>query len=183
MKTLRNLTTGLLLAAMAFNGNITLAASPGELLQQGLYAEEVEGNIDAAIKDYEAVIKDSAAPPNQVAQALYRQGMCYMKIKNEAAARVVLEKLVAEYPGQTDIIEKARPVLNELTDFDPAALMPAGTLVYAEFGTPGRQIETILNTLKGTPFEVQGRLQARGRHPHGQAGPRVHVPDEGRARP
>jgi hypothetical protein len=153
MKTLRSLTTGLLLAAMAITGNTTFAASTGELLQQGLYAEEVEGNIDSAIKSYEQVIKNSSAPPNHVAQALYRQGMCYMKIKNETAARVVLEKLVAEYPGQTEIIEKARPVLNELTDFDPASLMPPGTLVYVEFGTPGRQVETILNTLKGTPFE------------------------------
>jgi hypothetical protein len=167
MKTLRRLTTGLLLAAMALTGNITFAASSGERLQQGLYAEEVEGNIDAAIKDYGEVIKDSSAPPNQVAQALYRQGMCYMKIKDEAAARAVLEKLVANYPDQREIIEKARPILNELTDFDPAALMPAGTLVYAEFGTPGRQIETILNTLKGTPFE--NPLAAVGNQPGQQA--------------
>ncbi len=153
MKTLRSLTSGLLLAAMAITSNVTFAASTGELLQQGLYAEEVEGNIDSAIKDYEQVIQNSSAPPNHIAQALYRQGMCYLKIKDEAAARGALEKLVAEYPGQTEIIEKARPVLNELTDFDPASLMPPGTLVYVEFGTPGRQVETILNTLKGTPFE------------------------------
>ena len=79
--------------------------------------------------------------------------MCYLKIKDEPSARAVLEKLVADYPGQTEIVEKARPVLDDLTDFDPAALMPPGTLVYAEFGSPGRQIETILNMLKGTPLE------------------------------
>lgn len=153
MKKLTSLTMGLLLAALAIGGNVAVAASSGEQLQQALYAEEVEGNMDSAIKAYEQVIRNTSAPPNQVAQALYRQGMCYLKIKDEAAARGALEKLVADYPSQTEIIEKARPVLNELTDFDPASLMPPGTLVYVEFGSPGRQVETILQTLKGTPFE------------------------------
>ena len=173
IKTLRNLTTGLLLAAMALTSNVTFAASTGELLQQGLYAEEVDGNIDSAIKAYEQVIQNSSAPPNHIAQALYRQGMCYLKIKNEAAARGALEKLVAGYPSQTEIIEKARPVLNELTDFDPASLMPPGTLVYVEFGTPGRQVETILNTLKGTPFEnpLAALAGQKGRQTNDQKSP------------
>ncbi len=153
MKTLRHITSGLLLAAMAITCNTGFAASTGELLQQGLYAEEVEGNLDSAIKAYDQIIKNSSAPPNHVAQALYREGMCYLKLKNEAAARAALEKLVANYPGETEIVEKARPTLDELTDFDPAALMPAGTLAYMEFGSPGRKFETILTMLKGTPLE------------------------------
>jgi hypothetical protein len=153
MKTFGKITSGLLLAAMAITGNTTFAISPGELLQQGLYAEEVEGNMDSAIKAYNQVAKDASAPPNQVAQALYREGMCYLKLKDEASARTVLERLVTDYSSQTELVEKARPVLDELTDFDPAALMPPGTLVYVEFGSPGRQVETVLNMLKGTAFE------------------------------
>jgi hypothetical protein len=153
MNTSRNLTISLLLTAMAMVCNSAVAASTSELLQQGLYAEEVEGNIDSAIKTYGLVIKNSSAPPNHVAQALYRQGMCYMKLTDEQSAKAVLEKLVAEYPGQTEIVEKARPILADLMDFDPAALMPPGTLVYVEFGSPGRQVETVLNMLKGTPLE------------------------------
>src|SRR5690606_556722 len=90
---------------------------------------------------------------NQVAQALYRQGMCYLKIKDEAAARVALSRLVTEFPNQADLIGKARLVLEDLLNFDPAAIMPAGTLVYIEFGSPGRQIETIVHMLEGTPYE------------------------------
>jgi hypothetical protein len=107
------------------------AKSTSELLQQGLYAEEVEGNIDAAIKAYGQVIQKVDAPRNHIAQALYRQGMCYLKTKDE----------------------QARPVLDDLTNFDPAALMPPETLIYVELGSPGRQVETILNMLKGTPYE------------------------------
>jgi hypothetical protein len=141
------------LTALTLTCQLAGAATTSELLQQGLYAEEVEGNLDSAITTYSAVIKNKSASPAHVAQALYRQGMCYLKIKDEAAARTVLEKLVAEYSSQTELVDKARPLLDDLTDFDPAALMPPGTLMYVELGSPGRQIETILTMLKDTPFE------------------------------
>jgi hypothetical protein len=153
MKTLKNIIAGLVLATALFACGIAAAASTSELLQQGLYAEEVEGNIDAAIKAYEQVIKKTDAPRNHIAQALFRQGMCYVKTRDELSAKKVLEKLVAEFSDQTEIVDKARPVLDDLVYFDPAALMPPGTLIYVEFGSPGKQIETVLNKLKGTPYE------------------------------
>ncbi|MFO1475271.1 MAG: sugar-binding protein [Verrucomicrobiota bacterium] len=153
MKTHRILAATLVAASLVLTPALLRAASPGDTLQRGLYAEEVEGNVEAAIKAYGQVIQNSSAPPNLVAQALYRQGLCYMKLKDEASARAAFEKLVTEYPGQTEIVDKARPMLDDLTNFDPATLMPPGTLVYVEFGSPGTQVETILNMLKGTPFE------------------------------
>jgi len=159
MKTLKNITIGLpilgglLLVVVALTCSTAEAASTSELLQQGLYAEEVEGNIDAAIKSYGQVIRQVGAPRNHISQALYRQGMCYLKTSDEQAAKAVLEKLVTEYADQTELVQKAQPVLDDLMDFDPAALMPPETLVYVEFGSPGRQVETMLNMLKGTPFE------------------------------
>ncbi len=132
---------------------VAATTSTSELLQQGLYAEEVEGNIDSAIKAYEQVIQTTNAPRNHVAQALFRQGMCYMKTRDEQSAKTVLEKLATEYADQAEIIEKARPVLDDLMNFDPASLMPPETLIYVELGSPGRQVETILNKLKGTPYE------------------------------
>jgi len=114
------------LAALATTCNPAHGATTSELLQQGLYAEEVEGKLIRAIKTYDQVIKNGSAPPNQVAQALYREGMCYLEAQRRASARMVLEKLVAGYPAQTEIVEKARPILDELTDFDPAKLMRPG---------------------------------------------------------
>ncbi len=153
MGTLKNITISFVTAAMLLVCGVASAASTSELLQQGLYAEEVEGNIDSAIKNYQKVIDDGSAPRNHVAQALYRQGMCYMKTRDEQAAKAVIEKLVNEYADQAEVVEKAVPVLDDLMDFDPAALMPPDTLIYVELGSPGRQVETILNMLKGTPFE------------------------------
>jgi hypothetical protein len=79
--------------------------------------------------------------------------MCYLKVKDEQAAKTALEKLVNEYADQTEIVQKAQAALDDLMNFDPAALMPPGTLIYVELGSPGKQVETILNMLKGTPYE------------------------------
>ena len=168
MKNLRIAALAAILAMTANTSRIASAASISETLQQGLYAEDVEGNIQAAIQTYAQVINSRSAPPNLVAQALYRQGLCYLKIRDEASARAALERLVTEFPGQTELVEKARPALDELTDYDPATLMPPGTVVYAEFGSPGRQVETILSMFKGTPFE--NPLAAMGGRPMANTG-------------
>ena len=128
------------------------AKSPGVLLQEGLYAEETQGNLDSAMKIYQQIIDDSSAQRSVVAQAMYRLGMCQMKKQNEAQAREIFEKLVAQYSDQQEIVDKISPLLDEIAGPDPAALMPADTKVYLEFGNPGRNIETILNMLKGTPY-------------------------------
>jgi tetratricopeptide (TPR) repeat protein len=134
-------------------GTVTFAKSSSTLLQEGLYAEEVDGDIDAAIRIYEQIIKDSSAQRSHIAQALYRQGMCYLKKQNEQQAKIVFSKLVEDYSDQTRVVNRAKPLLEELGNTDPAALMPSETLIYMETGSPGRQIETILNMLKGTPLE------------------------------
>jgi tetratricopeptide (TPR) repeat protein len=142
--------TALLAALLA---PAVFAKTPGELLSEGLYAEEVEGNLDSAIAIYQQVIDDPSTPRKVAGQALYHQGMCYMKKKQEQEARAIFQKLVTEYGDQTEIVEKVKPMLEELGDTDPAALMPPETMAYLEIGSPGMQVEKILNMLKGTPFE------------------------------
>ncbi len=152
MKKSKIMTIMFLFAIGLFNA-VAMAKPASVMLREGLYAEEVEGDIDAAIEIYEQIIQDSSVSRNNVAQALYRQGMCYLKKKDEQKAKAAFGKLVAEYGDQNEIIEKAKPYLDDLMNYDPAGLMPPNTLVYVELGSPGRQIETILNMLKGTPFE------------------------------
>lgn len=153
MKTLNNITTTLTLAALLLASASALAATSSEQLQQGLYAEEVEGNIPSAIRSYNQVLEDPAAPSSHVAQALFRLGVCYMKTQDDAAAQAALQNLVSNHPDQTELVDRARPLLDELADFDPALLMPPDTLMYVELGSPGEQIETLLAMLKGTPYE------------------------------
>jgi hypothetical protein len=145
--------TVVLLITVAVFACAAAGKSANTLLQEGLYAEEVDGDLDAAIKIYQQVIDQSAAQRSYVAQAMYRQGMCYLKQQDEDRAREVFAKVVGDYGDQTRIVDKVKPLLEELSNGDPAALMPPGTLLYIEFGSPGRQVETILKMLEGTPFE------------------------------
>ena len=152
MEKWKNITIIFLLVA-GLSGTATYAKSSGALLQEGLYAEEVDGDIDAAIKIYEQLIAESSAQRSHVAQGMYRLGMCYLKKQDEQKAKVIFGKLVDNYSDQTKVVNKVKPLLEELGNADPAALMPPETLIYVETGSPGRQIETILNMLKGTPLE------------------------------
>lgn len=145
--------TIIILLAGGLLASAALAKSAGVLLQEGLYAEEIEGDLDKAIKIYQQIIKDDSAQRVYTAQAVYRLGMCYLKKQNEQQAKAAFEKLTAQFPEQTSIIKKAQPLLDEMSSPDPAVLMPPDTKIYLEFGSPSRHIETILNMLKGTPFE------------------------------
>lgn len=152
MKTLKVMTI-MFLFAFCLLSTVAAAKPASVMLREGLYAEEVEGNIDAAMEIYEQIIKDKSASRENVAQALYRQGVCCLKKKDDAGAREAFAKIMAEYADQTEIVEKVKPLLDDLMNYDPADLMPPETLVYVELGSPGEQIETVLNMLKGTPFE------------------------------
>jgi len=152
MEKLKHITV-LFLLAVVLSASAAPAKEASVLLQEGLYAEEIEGDLDAAIQIYEKVIQDGSAQRSHVAQALYRQGMCYLKKQREQQAKLAFEKLIAEYGDQTNVVNKAKPLLQELGSADPAALMPPDTLLYMELGSPGKQIETILDMLKGTPLE------------------------------
>ncbi len=143
----------MLLLLLTLLASIVVAKSASVLLREGLYAEEVEGDLQAAIKVYQGVIDDENAQPNLKAQALYRQGMCYLKLKNDIDAKAAFNRLMTDHPDQTQLIEKVKPMLEELGNADPASLMPPETIVYLEIGSPGKQIETILKMLEGTPLE------------------------------
>jgi len=131
---------------------VVQAKPASELLQEGLYAEETQGDLDAAMGIYEQVISDSSAQRPYVAEATYRLGMCYLKKQNDARAKALFEKIAAQYQDQQQVVAKVQPLLDEMTTLDPATLMPADTKIYMEVGAPGRQVETLLKMLQGTPL-------------------------------
>jgi hypothetical protein len=145
--------TGIILSMLMLTGAQIQAQTTGELLQQGLYAEEIEGNLPEAIVSYEKIVNDASASPKHKAQALYHQGICFIRLDDVASAQTALSRLVNDYADQTALIEKAKPLLDKIKIFDPAAVMPADTLVYLELGNIGGQIETIFEILIGTPLE------------------------------
>ena len=73
----------------------TAAESLSVLLQKGIFAEETEGNLDAAIKIYEGIVKDGEANRSVAAQAQYRLGVCLVKKGKHDEAEAAEQMLFA----------------------------------------------------------------------------------------
>lgn len=125
-----------------------------ENLQAGIFAQEIDSDAAKAVDLYSRVIVDAQAPDAYKAQAILRQGQCYVLLDQPDQAIKALHHLVKTYPGQDQVVGKAKALLKDLIIVDPASIMPSNTLAYAEVGNPGQQIETLLNMVQGTPLEA-----------------------------
>jgi len=113
MEKLKSITIIFLLAV-----GLLTSAAPAKpvsvLLQEGLYAEEIEGDLDAAIKIYGQVITQAKDTQRVAAQATYRIGMCYLKKGEQAKAATQFSNLVSKFPDQKALIAKAQRHLAKL---------------------------------------------------------------------
>jgi len=113
MKTLTTTIISLLPVVIAFM-TPALAEPVRALLQEGLYAEEIEGDLDAAINIYQKVITDAAELEQAAAQAMYRIGVCYAKKGDKAKAADYFNKLISEHPRQEALASKAKEQVAKL---------------------------------------------------------------------
>ena len=106
---LKSLLTGLaVMAAMA------AAAATNELtarLQQGLFEEEANQDLNAAIADYQSLAKQFDQDRTVAATAIYRLGECYRKLgqTNEAAGQY--QRLLRDFPDQPKLTGLSRQSL------------------------------------------------------------------------
>jgi hypothetical protein len=87
------------------------AASPSELLEKAVYAEETKGDLDSAIAIYQQLVTESKATHTFAAEAQYRLGLCYHKKKNYAAATIAFERLIKDFPDEKELVAKAKQYL------------------------------------------------------------------------
>ena len=92
----------------------TTIKSPSLLLQEGLYAEEVEGNLDAAIEIYLKAVKHAARVEKTAARATYRIGMCYLKKGEKDKAADYFEQITTKFGQQKALAAKAQKQLAKL---------------------------------------------------------------------
>jgi len=108
------LTIGALLFATRI---MSQTSDPGVLLRAAIEREEVDGDLEAAIAQYQQIIANNGNHRSIAAQALLRLGGCYEKLGQEEA-RTTYEQLIAEYPDQQEQVTTAQAKL---------AAMGAGT--------------------------------------------------------
>jgi len=85
-----------------------------QLYQSALYKEEIEGEMDAALKIYEAVIKQYPENRSVVAKTYLHIGLCYEKLGN-SEARKSYERVVRDYADQSEPSKVARERLSALS--------------------------------------------------------------------
>ena len=103
---------------MAVSAMLICAAARAEeasvLLEAGVYAEEVVGDLDKAIETYRQVIADAKANRRYVAEAHYRLGKCLLAKGEKEKARERFALVTARYPDQEALVRSARAELAKL---------------------------------------------------------------------
>ncbi|MHC4693870.1 MAG: tetratricopeptide repeat protein [Planctomycetota bacterium] len=113
MEKLKNITI-IFSLAVALLSSVAPAKTTSVLLQEGLYAEEITGDLDAAIKIYEQVISKSKETQRAAAQATYRIGMCFLKKGNKTKAAEYFQQIVSNYQDAKGLVEKATQQLKKI---------------------------------------------------------------------
>jgi hypothetical protein len=90
------------------------AKSATLLLQEGIYAEETEGNLDKAIGIYQEAAKAAGESEKAAAEAVFRTGMCYLKKGNKSEAAKQFQLVLTKYASQTAIAAEATSQLQAM---------------------------------------------------------------------
>jgi ankyrin repeat protein len=75
------------------------------LLQKGLFEEEANRNLDAAILAYQAVINETDKHHQFAATAVFRLAECYRKQGKTQEANALYERILREFPDQADLVK------------------------------------------------------------------------------
>ena len=97
----------------------TAPASPSELLEKGIYAQDTKGDIDSAIAIYQQLVAEQDINRSLAAQAQFRLAQCYQKENRTVEATAAFQKLVHDYPNETNLVAQARAYLPSGLTFGP----------------------------------------------------------------
>ena len=129
-------------------------------LQQGLFEEEANHNLDAAIQAYQAVVRQFDQDRKVAATAVFRLGECYRKQGHTNEANVQYERILHEFADQTPLVSLSR-----------SYLATAGSAALAETASTGKtssgesdEVRRIQAMIKDSPDLINSR-DAAGQTP------------------
>ena len=93
-----------ILCLALFVGSVRAADDVTTALQQGLFEEEANQNLDAAIKAYQAVLERHDEQRKLASTALFRLGECYRKLGRTNDAVAQYQRLLRDYSDQTTLV-------------------------------------------------------------------------------
>ena len=107
------LVTGLLMASRSFTQAGMPVLQAEVLLQAALYTEQVDGELEEAIRLYTGLRERYGSNRAVAARALVQIGQCYEKLGNPEA-RQIFERVRKEYADQREAVRLARQGLTRL---------------------------------------------------------------------
>jgi len=84
-------------------------------LHKAVIEEDVNHNLDAAIKGYQSVVQQYQDDRGTAATALYRLAECYRKLGKTAEADAAFRQLQTQFPDQTVLTERSRRQITQPT--------------------------------------------------------------------
>ncbi|MCJ7716871.1 MAG: tetratricopeptide repeat protein, partial [Anaerolineales bacterium] len=96
-----------------------------QLLSEAIYQEEVNGELDEAIKTYQLIIKQYPENRKVAAEAYFHLGMCYEKMGNQEAKKAYQE-ILQKYGEQKELVAKAQERLLKLNPPDNKSIEAEG---------------------------------------------------------
>src|ERR1017187_736295 len=119
--------TCLLLAALCLLAPPARAATNDvtTALQRGLFEEEANQNLGAAIQAYQTVANQFDKDRKLAATAIFRLGECYRKQGNTNDAATQNERILREFSDQPTLVTLSRQSLGGMGSASPAPAAPA----------------------------------------------------------
>ncbi len=132
----------------------TVSAGTNEvsgLLQRGLFEEEANHNLDAAIQAYQSVITQTDKDHQFAATAIFRLGECYRKQGKTNEANVQYQRILREFPDQAELVKLSR----EYAGSSGAAAGAPGAAGSSSLRSQLAAAQTEADTYKMQIYEVQ----------------------------
>ncbi len=93
--------------------NVTGQTTPQEMLNKAIYEEEVNGNLEEAIKLYLEIVDNNSTNRTVTAEAFYHLGLTNEKLGNKKA-KEYYEKVVNNFSDQPEFVKIAKERLSKL---------------------------------------------------------------------
>lgn len=141
-----------LIGSVFLAGTMILRAQTNDLsaaLRQGLFEEEANRNLDAAISNYQALAAQFDRDRQVAATAIFRLGECYRKLGQTNEAVVQYERILREFSDQQTLVTLSRQNLTGLGTMPQASSTPATTdESMANIEKQVREISQLMEPLK-----------------------------------
>jgi|GEM_PF-1199551 len=99
------------------------------LIQRGLFEEEANHNLPAAMEAYQSAISEHDKDRKLVATAIFRLGECYRKQGKTAEANTQYQRIVSEFPDQPQLVSLSRQNLGSTVQEPVTAVTSNPTVV------------------------------------------------------